>query len=98
MFTMLTCASRFPVCKVRLSLGLNSSHPCAIKMPYRTTAGFVTAALWVQLLSLEKNEQVAAMLPVDEFSEDDFVVMLTRCGFLKRTPLKPSRAFSKMAR
>ena len=41
----------------------------------------------VNLLPLEENEQVQAVLPVREYSEDQFVFFATRQGKVKKTPL-----------
>jgi DNA gyrase subunit A len=41
----------------------------------------------VNLLPLEKNERVNAVLPVREYSEDLFVFFATRKGIVKKTPL-----------
>ena len=42
----------------------------------------------VNLLPLEKDERVNAVLPVREYSEDLFVFFSTRNGIVKKTPLK----------
>lgn len=39
------------------------------------------------VIALSNNEKVQACLPIDEFSEDKFVVMLTEKGIIKKTPL-----------
>ncbi|MDX1381032.1 MAG: DNA gyrase subunit A, partial [Xanthomonadales bacterium] len=41
----------------------------------------------VNLLPLEKDERVNAVLPVREYSEDRFVFFATRRGIVKKTPL-----------
>jgi len=41
----------------------------------------------VNLLPLEKDERVNAVLPVREYSEDQFVFFATRNGIVKKTPL-----------
>ncbi|NRB72126.1 MAG: DNA gyrase subunit A [Xanthomonadales bacterium] len=41
----------------------------------------------VNLLPLEKDERVNAVLPVREYSEDHFVFFATRQGIVKKTPL-----------
>ncbi|NOQ36048.1 MAG: DNA gyrase subunit A [Methylococcaceae bacterium] len=43
---------------------------------------------FVNILPLEKGEQINAMLTVREFSEDKFVFMATANGTVKKTPLK----------
>jgi len=40
-----------------------------------------------QLLTLSDNEYITAMLPVKEFSDDQFVLMVTRDGTVKKTEL-----------
>jgi len=49
--------------------------------------------LALQLLKIGKEQKVAAMLPVHTFTGDDFVLMLTRKGLLKRCRLS---AFAKI--
>ena len=46
----------------------------------------------VNLLTLEKDERVSAVLPVREYSDDQFVFFATRRGTVKKTPLS---AFSR---
>ncbi len=46
----------------------------------------------VNLLPLEKEERINAVLPVREFEEDKFVFMATEMGTVKKTPLN---AFSR---
>jgi len=41
----------------------------------------------LQVLPISKTDSVAAMLPVSQFTDDEFLVMLTRDGLIKRTPL-----------
>ncbi len=41
----------------------------------------------VNLLPLEENERINAVLPVREFPEDRYVLMATRSGIVKKTPL-----------
>ena len=42
----------------------------------------------VNLLQLAQGEKVTAILPVKEFREDRYVVMATRQGIIKKTPLQ----------
>jgi DNA gyrase subunit A len=42
---------------------------------------------FVNLIPLQENERVVALLPVREFSEGAFVVMATRAGLIKKTSL-----------
>lgn len=46
----------------------------------------------VNLLPLDEGERITALLPVREFSQDQFVFMATRSGTVKKTPLD---AFSR---
>ncbi|MCJ8273297.1 MAG: DNA gyrase subunit A, partial [Psychrosphaera sp.] len=46
----------------------------------------------INLLPLEENERINAILPVREFEEDKYIVMATADGTVKKTPLK---AYSK---
>ncbi|MFH1625196.1 MAG: DNA gyrase C-terminal beta-propeller domain-containing protein, partial [Pseudomonadota bacterium] len=41
----------------------------------------------VNLLNLQPNENVSAILPVPEFRDDKYVTMVTRNGVIKKTPL-----------
>ena len=41
----------------------------------------------VNLLPLEENEKVTAMIRVSEFSDDKYIVMVTKNGIIKRTAL-----------
>tara|TARA_B100000315_G_scaffold150954_1_gene139737 strand:- start:2648 stop:5080 length:2433 start_codon:yes stop_codon:yes gene_type:complete len=41
----------------------------------------------VNLLQLQKEEKIAAVVPVKEFEEDRFLVMGTKNGIIKKTPL-----------
>jgi len=42
----------------------------------------------VNLLQLAQGEKITAILPVNEFREDRYVVMATRHGMIKKTPLQ----------
>jgi DNA gyrase subunit A len=42
----------------------------------------------VNLLQLAQGERITAILPVNEFREDCYVVMATRRGIIKKTPLQ----------
>ncbi|MEE9494076.1 MAG: DNA gyrase subunit A [Gammaproteobacteria bacterium] len=42
----------------------------------------------VNLLPMEENERINAVLPVREFSEEQFVFMATAAGTVKKTPLQ----------
>ncbi len=41
----------------------------------------------VNLVSLQAGEKIKAILPVREFKESEFIVMVTRKGIIKKTPL-----------
>ncbi|MEN9240275.1 MAG: DNA gyrase C-terminal beta-propeller domain-containing protein, partial [Thermostichales cyanobacterium SZTDM-1c_bins_54] len=41
----------------------------------------------VQLLSLEGNEKITSVIPISEFCEDEYLVMLTEGGYIKKTAL-----------
>lgn len=41
----------------------------------------------VNLLALQAGEKIKAILPVRDFKENEFVVMVTRAGIIKKTPL-----------
>ncbi len=47
----------------------------------------------VQMLTLSPEEKITSVVAVTEFTEDEFLVMLTRNGFVKKTPLS---AFSNI--
>ena len=49
----------------------------------RTSRGRALA----QLISIERDSRIAALVPVTEFSEDRMLLFLTRTGVVKRTPL-----------
>jgi len=41
----------------------------------------------VNLLQLQADEKIKAILPVREFKESEYIVMVTRAGVIKKTPL-----------
>jgi DNA gyrase subunit A len=41
----------------------------------------------VNLLALQPNEKIKAILPVKEFKENEFIIMVTKNGIIKKTPL-----------
>jgi DNA gyrase subunit A len=41
----------------------------------------------INVLSLASDEKVSATIPVKEFVEDKFLVMATKCGYIKKTQL-----------
>lgn len=55
---------------------------------------------FINLFPLEKGEQINAILPVREYSENQFIFMATSAGTVKKTPLKEferQRANGKIA-
>ena len=49
----------------------------------------------INLLPLKENEKIAAMLKTENFDEDRFIVMVTKNGKIKRTPLSSYRNVRK---
>jgi len=47
----------------------------------------------VQLLPIPRNEKITSVVPVTEFSSDEYLVMLTKGGYIKKTALE---AFSNI--
>ncbi|OKH27340.1 DNA topoisomerase (ATP-hydrolyzing) subunit A [Chroogloeocystis siderophila] len=47
----------------------------------------------VQMLPIPKDEKITSVVPVSEFSSDEYLVMLTRGGYIKKTELS---AFSNI--
>ncbi|MFM7886237.1 MAG: DNA gyrase C-terminal beta-propeller domain-containing protein, partial [Pseudanabaena sp.] len=41
----------------------------------------------VQLLPIAADEKITTVLPISEFNEDEYLVMLTACGYIKKTKL-----------
>ncbi|MCJ2544241.1 DNA gyrase subunit A [Thermostichus vulcanus] len=41
----------------------------------------------VQLLPITREERITSMVPVSEFTDDEYLVMLTRGGYIKKTAL-----------
>ena len=41
----------------------------------------------VNLIALQANEKIKAILPVKEFTENEFITMVTRKGIIKKTSL-----------
>jgi DNA gyrase subunit A len=41
----------------------------------------------VQMLPIPREEKITSIVPVSEFSEDEYLVMLTRKGYIKKTAL-----------
>ncbi|EEC76398.1 hypothetical protein OsI_14033 [Oryza sativa Indica Group] len=57
----------------------------AYKIPECTRAA--TGTPLVQLLSLSDGERITSIVPVNEFGEDQYLVMLTVNGYIKKVPL-----------
>jgi DNA gyrase subunit A len=57
----------------------------AYRLP--STSRYSTGKAIVNLLQLEPGEKVAAMIPVREFSQNEYLIMATRKGVVKRTSL-----------
>jgi DNA gyrase subunit A len=47
----------------------------------------------VQLLPIPRDEKITSLIPVSEFSEDEYLIMLTHSGYVKKTALS---AFSNI--
>lgn len=41
----------------------------------------------INLLSLDQNERVTAMIPIKQFKDDNYLIMVTKKGLIKKTPL-----------
>ncbi|GAK06903.1 DNA gyrase subunit A [Geomicrobium sp. JCM 19038] len=41
----------------------------------------------INLLQIEKGEEISTVIPIDEFSDDNYLFFLTKKGIAKRTPL-----------
>ncbi|KAJ1686088.1 hypothetical protein LUZ63_017478 [Rhynchospora breviuscula] len=50
----------------------------------------------VQLLSLSEGERITSIIPVSEFSEDQYLTMLTLNGFIKKVPLNAFSSIRKI--
>ena len=60
-----------------------------VPMSSRTAKGTPS----VQLLPIPREEQITSLVSVDSFGNECYLLMLTKAGFIKRTPLS---AFSKV--
>ncbi|MGF1601185.1 MAG: DNA gyrase subunit A [Thermosynechococcaceae cyanobacterium] len=58
-------------------------HAYQIPVVSRTARGVPI----VQLLPIPRNERITSVVPVSEFSEDEFLVMMTSGGYIKKTAL-----------
>ena len=66
-----------------------SLHAYQIPESSRTARGLPA----IQLLPIPKEEKITAMIRVSEFTEDEYLVMLTQNGYIKKTTLS---AFAKI--
>lgn len=66
-----------------------SMHAYKVPTASRTARGMPI----VQLLPIPREEKITSMLGVSEFTDDNYLVMLTRQGFIKKTALS---AFSNI--
>jgi len=86
----------FISCNDHDTLLLFSDRGVAYALPaYRVPLSSRTAkgTPLVQLLPIPREEQITSLLSVESFENDYYLLMLTRGGFIKRTPLT---AFSKI--
>ena len=60
-----------------------SLHAYQVPMGSRTSRGTPI----VQLLPIPREEKITSVIPVSEFSEDDYLVMMTAGGYIKKTAL-----------
>lgn len=61
-----------------------------IPLSSRTTRGSPLP----NVLPIQEDVKITAVIPIDSFSNDDDVILLTSQGFIKRTPIK---AFETMS-
>lgn len=66
------------------------SRGCSLFWPRDDTGRFGAKynGMPVQVLQVGKGARVASIMSLGEFSDDDFLVMLTKDGLIKRTPMK----------
>ena len=86
----------FISCNDHDSLLLFSDRGVAYALPaYRVPISSRTAkgTPSVQLLPIPREEQITSLVSVDSFDNECYLLMLTKAGFIKRTPLS---AFSKV--
>ncbi|WP_269610907.1 DNA gyrase subunit A [Prochlorococcus marinus] len=87
---------KFISCKDHDSLLLFSDRGVAYALPaYRVPQCSRTAkgTPIVQLLPIPREEAITSLLSVSSFDDENYLLMLTRGGYIKRTPLS---AFSKI--
>ena len=86
----------FISCNDHDTLLLFSDRGVAYALPaYRVPMGSRTAkgTPSVQLLPIPREEKITSIISVDSFDNECYLLMLTKAGFIKRTPLS---AFSKI--
>lgn len=49
----------------------------------------------VNLLNLNKNEKVAAIIPIEDFNPDEYLVMITKKGIIKKTSISAFKNIRK---
>ncbi|CAI5468869.1 unnamed protein product [Closterium sp. Yama58-4] len=59
----------------------------ALPPPFNPSTPSVSHSSPHQIVPLQDSERITSMLPVGDFSEDAYLVMMTRGGFIKRTAL-----------
>lgn len=71
-------------------LFFTSLGKCFVKKVYEIPEGSRTAAgrAAVNMLNLGDSETISAFLPVGEFNEDQYILMATKNGIVKKTALK----------
>ena len=71
-------------------LFFTSFGKCFVKKVYEIPEGSRTAAgrAAVNMLNLGDSETISAFLPVGEFNEDQYILMATKNGIVKKTALK----------
>ncbi|CAI5476537.1 unnamed protein product, partial [Closterium sp. Yama58-4] len=82
--------ARFVVCRTHDTVLFFSDRGVAYTMKgYQIPEGSRTAigSPISQIVPLQDSERITSMLPVGDFSEDAYLVMMTRGGFIKRTAL-----------
>ena len=74
-------------------LFFTSLGKCFILKVYEIPEGSRTAAgrAAVNILKLSESETITALLPVREFTEDQYILMATKFGIVKKSPLRDFR-------
>lgn len=47
-----------------------------------------------QVLPIPADDQITAVIPIDSFANEDYVILLTSHGFIKRTPINAFESVS----